>query len=119
MTYRYYQSRGVLVSEDGEVLGEGYAGSGEGRNNPAMQRIRNVGPIPRGSYEVGEIYPRHPRLGPVAIPLDPFEENEMFGRGWFYMHGDNRKHDASLGCIVMPRAAREKLVAGDVIEVVA
>ena len=79
----------------------GYAGHGAGLNNPELSHVPRVGPLPEGCYRIGRPE-RHPRLGPMALPLKPFR-NALFGRSGFYIHGDNRKGDksASQGCIVV------------------
>jgi hypothetical protein len=50
-TYTYSQSTGQLKLYS-EVLGIGYSGKGKGRNDPAMQDVKDVGPIPAGEYEM-------------------------------------------------------------------
>ena len=50
-TYTYSQSSGQLKFY-GEVLGTGYSGRDKGKNNPAMQHVKNVGPVPVGEYEI-------------------------------------------------------------------
>lgn len=102
----YVQSTGELLRPDRAVCGVGYAGRGEGRNNPAMQDVKNVGPLPCGLYRIGNPILRHPMLGPIAIPLIPAYESQMFGRSHFYVHGDNAAGDASLGCIILDRNCR-------------
>ena len=86
----------------------GYAGRGVGRNNPAMQMVRNTGPLPCGMYKVSLPY-SHPTKGPVCYRLTPSPSNEMFGRSGFLIHGDNAQGDASEGCIVLGRTAREMI----------
>ena len=85
----------------------GYAGRGEGKNNPTAQALVGQGPLPRGVYLVGPPLD-HPRLGPLAFGLNPIPSNEMFGRSGFLIHGDSRKNpgQASSGCIVLDRTAR-------------
>jgi hypothetical protein len=104
----YTQSTGWLRREDGTHVATGYSGHGRGKNNTTLQSVRNVGPIPCGVYTIGEAM-NHPKLGPIAIPLVQDPGNVMFGRDRFYAHGDNKKHDASLGCIILPRKAREEM----------
>lgn len=90
----------------------GYSGHGAGLNNPKMQQVKDVGPIPQGVYT---IEPPHadPVVGPVAMRLQPAEANEMFGRGDFLIHGDNAamNQTASEGCIVLPHSARVEIGA--------
>ena len=106
--WTYRQSTGEL-SQSVTHVGNGYAGTGAGRNNPAMQHVKRTGPIPRGIYAIGPAY-KHPHLGPICMNLEPDPVNEMFGRDAFRMHGDNPAGDASLGCIVMGPSIR-KLVS--------
>ena len=117
----YVQSTGEMFRPDRTLCATGYAGHGEGRNNPAMEQVRNVGPIPAGLYRIENPILRHPMLGPIAIPLTPAYESQMFGRSHFYCHGDNATHDASLGCIIMPHDARIEIArdAGKWLRVVA
>jgi hypothetical protein len=94
-----------LIEGDPQIDVFGYAGRLEGRNNPAMQSVKDVGPLPVGFYVVTPPQ-THPRLGPLAFRLYPDGNSPMFGRGGFWIHGDNRRHDASCGCIVLDRATR-------------
>ena len=86
-----------MLDHDGAHVGTGYSGHAEGRNNPAMQNVHNIGPIPRGLYAIG---PAHdtPTHGPHVMALTPVG---------FLMHGDNVRHDASQGCIIMLRTVRD------------
>ena len=65
--WTYIQTSGVL-SHNGQQDGSGYSGHGDGINNPAMQSVSNVGPIPQGQWTIGEGV-NDPKLGPVAMPL--------------------------------------------------
>ncbi|MPW09303.1 hypothetical protein GCT19_27215 [Paraburkholderia sp. CNPSo 3155] len=47
MTWTHSQSSGTL-SRDGSLVARGYSGHGAGKNNPVMQAVRSVGPIPEG-----------------------------------------------------------------------
>lgn len=105
----YAQASGALVY-NGEVEGYGYSGGGEGKNNPDMQNVIGVGPIPCGVYAIGE--PENTiDHGPFAMPLIPDAANQMFGRSGFMMHGDSIAHpgEASEGCIIMPRDVRNQV----------
>ena len=103
----YQQSSGALYHNT-DLLGVGYAGHGAGLNNPAMQFVEGVGPLPCGWYTIGEPF-THPHCGPFSMRLTPDAANEMFGRAGFLMHGDNAdcNHTASDGCIAIDRAIRE------------
>lgn len=112
MAWTYSQSMGDL-RHDGHLVGNGYAGRGEGLNNPAMQDARDVGPLPRGQYRIGPPVNPPNHLGPVALPLDPDPANRMFNRADFFMHGDNaaQHHAASCGCIIMRPSVRQQVDA--------
>ena len=116
---RYNQSTGEF-HRDGILLGKGYSGRAEGRDNPDMQATRSIGPIPCGKYRIGPVWDT-PNLGPVSIPLAPVDHNAL-GRSGFYIHGDNKSHDASHGCIILPRNVRAQIVGlallGEDLEVV-
>ena len=109
----YQQSMGYLITPDGLRLEPvGYAGHGDGLNNPGMQNMKDVGPLPQGFYTVGDAID-DPQVGEYALPLIPDAENEMFGRADFFCHGDDirnpGKHTASDGCMVQARQNREQL----------
>lgn len=91
----------------------GYAGRARGRNNPAFQDVRNIGPIPEGTYAVSLPF-THPTKGPTVFRLTPDPANVMFGRSGFLIHGDNPQGDASQGCIVLRRDDRERLMRSNV-----
>jgi len=107
----YSVAHGSLFLSCGSMLvsiGKGYSGFREYRNNAAFETRKALGPIPRGRWLVG-FGASHPRLGPVAIPLQPEDVPALSGRSGFYIHGDNSKGDfsASTGCIILPRSARD------------
>jgi len=106
----------------GVLLGTGYAGHGAGVNNPAMQSIHDVGPLPQGIYAISPPETVF-KLGPNAMQLTPDPANEMFGRSGFWIHADEKanpgKRLASDGCIVMSLSARQKIwEAGDQLRVI-
>lgn len=106
--WTYDQSSGEL-RHDGEFEGTGYSGTGIGRNNPDAQNIPDTGPVPQGKYKIGQVYD-HPHLGPCVMALDALPETNTFGRSLFRIHGDNQRHDASHGCIILGPAIR-RLIA--------
>ncbi len=116
----YVQSTGQLFRPDGSWCGAGYAGTKDGRNNPLLQEVHDVGPLPVGFYTFGAAVDGT-HLGPTAIPLDPEPTNTMYGRSAFYMHGDSATHDASHGCIIMGHAIRVEVAehAGERLKVIA
>lgn len=105
----YSQSTGKL-SKDGVFMTIGYSGHAEGKNNPNMQSVPNVGPIPVGLYYI-EAPIDTDTHGPFVLRLTPDPKNEMFDRSGFLVHGDSIKDpgSASHGCIIMPRYARERM----------
>lgn len=113
MAWTFQQSTGKLTDPTGKLIATGYAGGNcgknpEGVNNPAMQNVACIGPLPQGKYTFGT--PENSaKLGPFAIPLIPEPGNQMFGRSAFFMHGDTPQlnHSASEGCIIMPLAIRK------------
>jgi hypothetical protein len=110
-----YEQRTGIIRHNGEALGTGYAGMGEGKNNPEAQSIPDVGPLPQGLYLIGRAY-SDPHLGPVAMRLVPERRNEMFGRAGFLIHADSIHHpgEASHGCIVLSNALRSRIAeSGD------
>jgi len=108
------QSAGTL-SRDGELVSRGYSGKSRGKNNPALQGLRGVGPIPTGRWLMTGVVMKHPKLGPYVIRLDKIDSkpgddtDEVTGRGAFRIHGDNATGTASEGCIILPRAVREQM----------
>lgn len=104
MPWQYQQRDGELTL-DSQFEGTGYSGTGQGRNNPEMEAVENVGPIPRGKYKMGPSH-QHPKLGPMVFDLEPLEGTETFGRDAFRIHGDSKNHDASHGCIVLGPSIR-------------
>ena len=120
MPWRYCQQTGTLLLND-KIIGTGYSGKGVGKNNPNMEQVKNVGPIPRGNYTIGPAY-THPNKGPIAMNLTPNDHTTTYGRSYFMIHGDSRVHpgSASEGCIILTRDIRNRIdTSGDkVLEVV-
>lgn len=110
--WQYSQSTGALTDASGVLCGIGYSGHGQGVNNPAMQAVPDVGPIPAGLWSVGP--PQDDlRMGPFVLALTAMPPTVTFGRGGFFVHGDSVEspdaEQASHGCIVLPRQAREQI----------
>lgn len=113
----YFISSGVFSRPfDDTPLFAAYSGRGVSRNNVDHVGLRTFGPTPPGMYRA--LAPRdHPRLGPVAIPLEPHRSTDTKGRSGFFIHGDNRTNDASTGCIIVQRSARLLVAPGDIVVV--
>ena len=115
--WTYVQKTGELL-RDGSHIALGYSGydhpetGQKGKNNPELQNVEDVGPIPVGKYFIGT---PHDTLahGPFVLPLKPDPGNEMFARTAFLMHGDSvvEPGTASRGCIVVSRAVRKRVAA--------
>jgi RHS repeat-associated protein len=90
-----------------------YSGRGEGRDNPNMQHVPDIGPIPRGTWTIGTHEERG--TGPITLPLTPQQGNDVFNTernpSSFLMHGDSidptRYGSASRGCIICPIGTRD------------
>ena len=107
MTWRYDQSSGSL-DHDGTPVGTGYSGMGVYRNDPTAEDRPNEGPIPRGTYTIGEPHDTQTH-GPFVMRLTPDPSDDMHGRAGFLIHGDNQTHTASQGCIILARPIREQV----------
>lgn len=115
--WTYVQKTGELL-HNGAHEAFGYSGyddpdSGQqGKNNPDLENVHDVGPIPVGSYAIGspEDTLTH---GPFVLPLTPNAANQMFGRAGFLIHGDSvvEPGTASRGCIIMGRPVRNEIAA--------
>ncbi len=108
MPWTYAQATGVLQDPQGTIVATGYSGSGVGRNNSFRESESNVGPIPRGTYGIGNAR-RSANTGPVSMNLAPTSTTHTFGRDAFLIHGDNASHTASHGCVILPRDIRERI----------
>ena len=88
--------------------------------------MKGIGPIPRGRWRMTEVYDSK-NVGPFVIRLEAEDgtrndTHDETGRGAFRIHGDSIRAPgtASKGCIILPRATREKMwKSGDrIVEVV-
>jgi hypothetical protein len=82
------------LDHDGVLCGFGYSGHGAGINNPAMEQVHNVGPIPAGKWRIGPFF-HHAEKGPLCADLTPIEGTDAFGRTGFLIHGDNAQMNRS------------------------
>lgn len=111
----YAQDSGWLVSAQGARLVQCYSGHGIGKNNPAMEGVRDTGPIPVGTYTINAPVDTETH-GPYVLWLTPDYEtlDHMLAIGRapenpnlpdFGIHGERRvppAGEASLGCIIEP-----------------
>lgn len=122
----YSQSTGSMVCVNDQTGQEyyreqGYAGRGSGRNNPAAQGQVGIGPLPRGEWETRGNWYDSPNTGRNTIRLSPLPGNECLKTtrdcDSFRIHGDNARHDASRGCVVLP-PNRTIIPSGEIVEVI-
>lgn len=86
--WTYSQSSGVL-SRNGVFVGKGYSGAfPDGYNKPAMQAVRDIGPIPQGAWKISGPPVDTSEHGPYVLTLSPKEGTDTFGRDGFLCHGD-------------------------------
>lgn len=114
----FYDQRTGLLSHNGVRVARGYSGLGPAKNNPSWQDHRDIGPIPRGRYQIStpECVDAPGPHGPYVLGLTPDPQNEMFGRAGFLIHGDSIAHPgtASHGCLILPRPIRSLIAdSGD------
>jgi hypothetical protein len=109
--WTYAQESGELL-QNGQQIGTGYSGFDNGKNNPSMQAVPDVGPIPQGDWTIVGPPVNTAEHGPYVLTLQPASSStNTFGRSGFLMHGDaiDNPGNASKGCIIMPRAVREQV----------
>jgi len=114
--FTYKISTGELTAANG-VVSHGYSGAaGIGKNNPAEEGVKNVGPIPEGTYTIQGPPFDTAEHGPFVMRLIPDESNNMHGRGSFLIHGDSLKKPgtASEGCLIFAFTIRQSIwLSGD------
>ncbi len=114
MAWILNSSNGTL-SKDGELITDlGWSGHDAGRDNPAMEQVHDIGPIPRGEWDIGDSVDSE-KLGPVVMPLIPREGTVTYGRGGFFIHGASAVHpgESSHGCVILPRSVRMQIAASE------
>lgn len=111
MAWTYNSTTGRMDRDD-KIIATCYSGHGKGLNNPDMETVVGIGPIPRGNYTIGPWEEFHTHLGPCVAPLIP-DKDTAHGRSGFFIHGDNANmdHTASDGCVIAGRPLREAMRA--------
>ena len=106
------QTTGGLLDPAHRWIANGYSGIGAGKNNPVMQSVHSMGPIPCGHWTIDPARD-DPHLGPCVMRLVPWPDTETFGRSGFYIHGDSHSHPglASHGCPILGPVTRS-MIAG-------
>ncbi|MBF7955949.1 tlde1 domain-containing protein [Rahnella victoriana] len=89
-----------------------YAGAPGYKNDPTQECVKDRGPLPRGSYQIGPPHTSH-RTGKYSLSLTPSSSNNMCDRDAFKIHGDSSQHpgEASSGCIVTSLTERKRIWA--------
>lgn len=113
MPWQYQQSTGNLTDPNGNQVGQGYSGHGDGLDNPAQQTVHMIGPIPQGNWSIGAFFDDPGGKGPIVAHLMPMAGTDAFGREGFMIHGDNSlaNHTASEGCIILGHSFRQMIAA--------
>lgn len=78
-------------------------------NNPYYQSTKNAGPIPNGTWIIYAIK----NEGKNILRLKPGSDVTITNRDGFLIHGtgaDSTPEESSLGCIILDRESRKKLV---------
>lgn len=99
----YQSSDGALFHDSTEnLVCRGYSGHGAGLNNPSMENVPDIGPIPKGLYCISSFFDDAEK-GPIVAHLTPWNGTDTFGRSGFMIHGDNPQgnNTASHGCIIL------------------
>ena len=91
--------------------------SGSCRNNPSCQCQVAVGPLPQGTYTLGNMMTF--KGMPYCYELYPYSSNNMCGRSGFLIHGGSCSSNPSEGCIVIESEnTRYKIKSGATLKVV-
>jgi hypothetical protein len=114
VSWIYRQRTGELCRElEGglAILGHGYSGIHKGKNNPDMEHIKGIGPIPCGEYDVIGPPTSSVIRGPYVLGLLPTENTDTHNRFGFLIHGDSVANPglASHGCIILRKNLREAI----------
>jgi hypothetical protein len=91
--------------------------SGTCRNNPSCQCQVAVGPLPQGTYTLGNMFTF--KGMPYCYELYPSSSNNMCGRSGFLIHGGDCSGNPSEGCIVIQdQNTRYRIKSGATLKVV-
>ena len=114
--WKFSVRQGSLRSDDGVYVTQAYSGHNEGElygvNNPDLQAMPGIGPIPVGLYQISAPVTSQ-QTGPYAMSLTPLNGTDTHGRSAFEIHGDlvgqEGKQLASHGCVIVDRPFRERI----------
>jgi hypothetical protein len=83
--------------------------AGSCRDNPSCTCQKNVGPLPPGTYTLGNMFTY--KGYPNSYQLFPASSNNMCGRSDFLIHGGNcQSGNPSIGCIVIPSESTRYMI---------
>jgi hypothetical protein len=82
--------------------------SGSCRNNPSCQCQKSVGPLPQGTYTLGNMYTFKSCIN--SYDLYPSSSNNMCGRSGFLIHCGGCSGNPSEGCIVIESDSTRYLI---------
>ena len=115
----YYVSSGIFQFPDGSTA-QGYSGVNNSKSDDAKDMygqyyhnsvegssVQAHGTIPCGTYYITGY---DNSISPYTLTLNPDISTNTYGRVGFKIHGDNSSHNASRGCIILGKEAREKIV---------
>lgn len=109
-----YRQVSPIMTHDGVIMRAStlYSGHGSGLNNPALEAMANVGPIPAGLWRIIEWLDHYEDKGPIVARLEPVG-HDAHKRSGFLIHGDNSlsNHSASHGCIIADHDLRTAMRA--------
>lgn len=119
MPWKYCQKTGFLP-HNGILVVVGYSGNGEGFNNPALEHVADVGPLPCGRYKIVGPPFNHPKHGPYCLHIVPDKETRKkilaYGRDpdSFLFHGKPLPprdiNSGSEGCICVSPAEKRSYI---------
>jgi hypothetical protein len=124
MMFTFEQITGKWRDDSGVLIGIGYSGAGVGKNNPSMEGIVDVGPIPCGNYLIKGPPFDSPKHGKFVLYLVPDADTKAriiaYGRdpNTFLLHGDSIENagTASQGCVIQDRGTREAVWAANAMD---
>jgi hypothetical protein len=95
-----------------DLIGAGYSGAAQYRNDPIAECYQDLGPIPRGLWRIGAMRDNQTASGHVlrqSMRLLPDQSTNVCGRSGFLIHGDNSVGLASAGCIIVALEVRRRI----------
>jgi RHS repeat-associated protein len=104
--FEYCVGSGNMCDGMRTFVGAGFSGNGDGRNNVARQRVKNVGPIPLGTYDMTNRPSKD--YGPNGIQLSRRTSRQVCMRTAIWIHPGL---SASIGCIDLASASALAFIA--------